>query len=79
MFDTNWAVQSMKMIRGLKFGIKEVDGLYMYFLYSEDKNTDQLPDYRAAEFRLGFGMYKKLVSYDTAHNYVIRILLSWPG
>ena len=55
----------MKMIRGLKFGIKEIDGLY--FLYSEDKNTDRLPDYRAAEFRLGFGMYKKQVSYDTAH------------
>ena len=28
--DTNWAVQPKKMVRGLKFWIKKVEGLYYY-------------------------------------------------
>ena len=38
--DTNGAVQSQKMARGLKFCLKEVEGLY--YLYSENKDADQL-------------------------------------
>ena len=37
--DTNWAVQSQKMDRGLKFWIKEEGGLY--YLCSENKDADQ--------------------------------------
>ena len=38
--DKNQAVQFQKMIRGLKFRIKEVEG--MYYLCSENKGADQL-------------------------------------
>ena len=46
--DTNQAVQSMKMARGLKFRIKKVEGLY--YLCSE-KGTDQLRGYHEADLR----------------------------
>ena len=36
-------MQPQKMARGLKFRIKEVDGLY--YLCSENKDTDQLHGY----------------------------------
>ena len=39
--DTNWAVQSKKMARGLKFRISKVEGLY--YLCSENKSADGLP------------------------------------
>ena len=54
---TNWAVQSQKMDRGLKFRISEVEGLY--YLCSENKNADQLCGYRAADLRLCFRICKK--------------------
>ena len=38
--DTNQAVQPHKMARGLKFRIKEVEGLY--YLCSKTKGADQL-------------------------------------
>ena len=38
--NTNWTVQPQKMVRGLKFGIHEVEGLY--YLCSENKGADQL-------------------------------------
>ena len=38
--DTNWAVQPQKMAIGLKFQIKEVEGLY--YPCSENKAADQL-------------------------------------
>ena len=38
--ETNRAVQSLNMARGLKFRIQEVEGLY--YLCSENKGTDQL-------------------------------------
>ena len=38
--DTNWAAKPQKMARGLKFRIKEVEGLY--YQYSENKDADQL-------------------------------------
>ena len=38
--DTNQAVQSQKIVRGLKFLIKEVEGLH--YPFSETKGPDQL-------------------------------------
>ena len=42
--DTNRAVQSRKMTRGLKFRFKKVEGLY--YLCSENKGADQTTDLR---------------------------------
>ena len=57
--DTNQAVQLPKMARGLKFWIKEVEGLY--YPCSENKGTDQLRDNREADLRLCFRICKMLV------------------
>ena len=47
------------MVRGLEFGIKEVEGLY--YLCSETKGADQLRGYREADLRLCFRICKNLV------------------
>ena len=57
--DTNQAVESQKMARGLKFRIKEVEG--MYYPSSENKGADQLRGYREADLRLCFRICKMLV------------------
>ena len=57
--NTNWAVQSQKMARGLKFWILKVEGLY--YLCSENKGADQLRGYREADLRLCFRICKTLV------------------
>ena len=57
--DTNQAVQLRKMARGLKFRIKEVEGLN--YLCSENKDADQLCGYREADLRLCFHICKKPV------------------
>ena len=57
--DTNRAVQSQKIARGLKFRIKKEEGLY--YLCSESKGADQLCCYREADLRLCFRICKKLV------------------
>ena len=57
--DTNRAVLSQKMARGLKFRIYEVEGLY--FLCSENKAADQLLGYREANLRLYFRICKNPV------------------
>ena len=57
--DTNQAVQSQKMVRGLKFLIKKEEGLY--YLCSKNKGADQLCGYRKADLRLCFRMCKTLV------------------
>ena len=57
--DTNWAVQPQNMARGLKFQIKEVEGLF--YLCSENKGADQLHSYREADLRLCFRICKMLV------------------
>ena len=57
--DTNRAVQSQKMARGLKFRIRVVDGLY--YPCSENKGADQLRGYHEADLRLCFCICKKLV------------------
>ena len=46
-----------KMARSLKFLIKEVEGFY--YLYSENKGTDQLCSNFAAELRLCFRICRK--------------------
>ena len=57
--NTNRAVQSQMMSRGLKFQIYEVEGLY--YLCSENKDADQLGGYREADLRLCFRICKKPV------------------
>ena len=54
---TNRAVQAQKMVRGLKFWIKEVEGLY--YLCSENKDADQLRGYCEADLRLCFSHMQK--------------------
>ena len=58
-FNTNRAVQSQKMARGLKFCILEVEELYN--LCSENKGADQFRGYREAGLRLCFRICKKPV------------------
>ena len=57
--DTNQAVQSQKMARGLKFRIWKEEGLY--YLCSENKGADQLRGYREADLRLCFRICKMCV------------------
>ena len=57
--DTNRAVQSQKMARGLKFRTWVEERLY--YPYSENKGADQLRSYRAADLRLCFRICTKPV------------------
>ena len=57
--DTNQAIQLQKMARGLKFRMKEVEGLY--HLCRENKCADELHGYRKADLRLSFRICKTLV------------------
>ena len=58
--DTNQTVQLLKMARGFKFRIQEVEGLY--YLCSENKDAD-----READLRLCFRIYaKSWFSHDAA-------------
>ena len=57
--DTNQAVQSQKMARGLKFRIWKEEGLY--YLCSENKGADQLRGHREADLRPCFCICKMLV------------------
>ena len=54
--DTNRAVQSQKMARGLKFQILIEEGLH--YQCSENKGADQLHSYREADLRLFSHMQK---------------------
>ena len=60
--NTDLSVQPQKMVRGLKFRIKEVEGLY--YLCSENKGAGQLCCYRAADLRLCSTICKQQVSHD---------------
>ena len=54
------------MVRGLKFQIYEVEGLY--YLYSKNDDADQLHGYCAADLRLMYShMRKSRFSYAKAH------------
>ena len=67
MSDTNRAVQSQKMARGLKFRIQIEEGLH--YPCSENKGADQLRGYREADLRLCFRICKKPVfSQRGSHN-----------
>ena len=59
MSDTNRAVQSLNMARGLKFRIQKEEGLYDPC--SENKGGDHLRGYREADLRLCFRIYKNRV------------------
>ena len=63
--DTNRAVQPQKMARGLKFLIKEEEGLY--YLCSKNEGSDQL-------LRLCFHRCKN----DAAHFMCTLMILSFP-
>ena len=62
--DTNRAVQSRKMARGLKFRIKIEEGFH--YPCSENKGADQLRGYREADLCLCFRICKKRFSHDAA-------------
>ena len=62
--DTNRAVQPQKMARGLKFGIKVVEGLY--YPYSENKGADQLCS-------LCLAYAKSRFSHNEAHIWIYSI------
>ena len=53
------ALQPQKMIRGLKFRIKVVEGLY--YPHSENKGVDQLHSYCTADLSLCFDICKNPV------------------
>ena len=59
MSDINRAVWPQKMARGMKFRIKEVEGLY--YPCSENKGADQLRGNREADLRLCFRICKNPV------------------
>ena len=71
---TNRTVQPLKMSRGLKFRIYEVEELY--YLCSENKGADQLRDYSCAaviaqlicDFVLAYANSR--FSYDAAHSMI---------
>ena len=64
--ETNQAAQLQKRVRGLKFHIKQVEGLH--YLCSENKGADQLRGYREVDLRLCFRIYaKRWISHDSAH------------
>ena len=64
------AVQQQKLASGLKFRIKEVEGLY--YQCSENKGADQLRGYREADLRLCFRICKKPV-FSQRGSYVDKL------
>ena len=58
-------VQPQEMARGLKFCIKEVEGLY--YPCSKNKGDDQLCGYRKADLRLCFRTAKLISAFVFAH------------
>ena len=70
--NTNRAVQSQKMVRGLKLWILKVEELY--YLCSEKKGADQLRSYCEADLRLCFGLCRLLVFPGTGSNHNAHIL-----
>ena len=65
MSDTNQAVVSLNMVRGLKFRIQKEEGLY--YPCSENKGADQLRGYREADLRFVFAYAKIRFSHVAAH------------
>ena len=73
--DTNHAVQSQKMARGLKCLILEVEELYHLHVCTENKGADQLCGYLAADLCLCFAYAKSRFSHDAQE----RIQDFWIG
>ena len=71
-YNTNRAVQSQKIVRGLKFWIEIGKGLY--YPCTENKGADQLHGYREADMRLCFRICKKPVFSRRGS---FRTLLIW--
>ena len=63
--DTNRAVQSQKMVSGLKFWIEQVEGLY--YLCSENNGADQLCGYPRPTFRRCRMSYLPVLLYIRLH------------
>ena len=63
--NTNWAVQSQKLVRGLKFWIEKIEDLY--YMCNKNKGADQLRSYCKADMRLCFRICKLLISQEVAH------------
>ena len=74
--DTNQAGQPLKVARGLKFCIKEVEVLY--YPSSENKDADQLRGYREADLRPCFRICKTLVSSRGGSIIVTNLLIAPP-
>ena len=60
------------MARGLKFRIKEEEGLY--YPYSKNKGADQLRGYPEADLRLCFRISKNPVLSRRGSNYTFMVL-----
>ena len=63
--DTNHSVQPQKLASGLKFWIEQGEGLC--YVCKENKGTDQLRGYMAADLRLCFPIYLSRFSNKAAH------------
>ena len=74
--DTNQAGQPLKVARGLKFCIKEVEVLY--YPSSENKDADQLRGYREADLRPCFRICKTLVFSRSGSIMVTNLLIAPP-
>ena len=74
--DTNQAGQPLKMARGLKFCIKEVEVLY--YPSSENKDADQLRGYREADLRPCFCICKTFVFSRGGSVMVTNLLIAEP-
>ena len=61
------------MARGMKFRIKEVEGLY--YPFSENKGADQLRGYREADLRLFFSHMQNIGFHMTWLIYFIAFWL----
>ena len=70
--DTNRAVQSQKMARGLKFRIKQVKGLY--YPCSENKGADQLSGPAKLICVFVFAYAKSRFSHNEAHMKFLKAL-----
>ena len=68
MSGNSQAAQPLKMFRGLKFLIYEVEGVY--YLCSENKGADQLHIFHAADLCLFFTYAKNRFSHDAAHTII---------
>ena len=71
--DTNRALQSLNLARGLKFRIQKEEGLY--YPCSENKGADQLRGYREADLHLCFCIYKIRFSHDEAQ-FIVKLVFT---